>query len=394
MLNMVMANRLKKKAEIQISQLDDGKTAVEIAAQMYQDQLPGKSEKTAMMMAECVQETVHQYYDEVKAAFEDYESWSMRACDQLTSGMGELAAYNTLYQVYVGAIAAVELNHAQTEEEKAEAKHRMEEASKVEFTEVTPEMMKELKANLAQALKDAGIVTTQLNAMMEQIRNESADSQMVVDFGNLNRDVMTVLAMQTYLDVKNGLYPEIPANVQLEEITRSVCMAMDTYRIAAETAASTKTEEEGIKFLGVVGSVAGFISAAGITSAAAVTAGAIVGMLGIPYLGIVASVITAVAIVDPVFDGMMRAGEKVGNFVQGAIAFGIKVAVAGVKLVLKGLSALFSAAVKGAKAVVARIKEYAQGVKETAQSKGARVVETKEVEEEEGLTMPMEPVIP
>lgn len=352
MLNATTMDHIRRKAAASVNQLNEGKSAVEIAAEMYRQNLPGKSERTAMMMAQHTADTVAEYYRSKSAAMENYEVWANNALTTATEGMDDVQAYNHLYQIYVGAVASAELNHAASAEEKEAIHNRMKEDTGRSFAadEVTPESLAQLKEKLAAALKDAGILTTQLNAILEMIRSEDADAQMVLDFGAINEDVMTLLAMQTYLDSKNGLCPEIPANAQLEDIALSVCSAMDTYRVAAQVANGEISEEEGVKLLGILGGVFGVLIAYPIIFTGGIlTAAVVFELFGSNLIAGAAGIVMFVAICDPVFYGLKAAGITVGNVTQ-------DLAVATVRLVASGVSMLIGAVARGAKVLWAQIK--------------------------------------
>ncbi len=364
MMNATMMERIRRKTADAIDQLNEGKTAVEIAAELYRRNLPGKSERTAMMMAQHTADTVAEYYRSKAAAMEDYETWTNEALSAATEGMDAVQAYQNLYQIYVGAVAAAESNHVSSAEEKEAIRSRMNENAGRSFTaeEVSPEAMAELKEKLASALKDAGILTTQLDAILETVRNEDANAQMILDFGSMNPDIMTLLAMQTYLDAKNGLYPEIPANAQLEDITLSVCAAMDTYRVAAQVASGEITEEQGTKLLGVIGAVFGIlVSIPIILTGVAFVEGLVFGILGMPLVALMAGIVSAIAISNAIIDPMSQAGTAVGNATQTLV-------VGTVKLVRKGLKLLIDTVSRGVKALRERIQGRQAEVQADAQT--------------------------
>ena len=351
MLNATTMNQAQKKAAEHIKQLKDGKSAVEIAAEMYRENLPGKSVQTSTMMGQHVYDTVAEYYRSKTAALENYEAWVDEVFTTALSRMDIVQAYNQLYQIYVGAVAAAKLNTAATDEEKEEVQNwvKSEEARCFTDAEATPEHLAELKEKLAFALKDASLLTTQLGAMSETLRNAEASAQMVLDFGAINEDVMTLLAMQIYLDAKNGLLEDVPSNIRLEEVTLSVCSAMDTYRVAAQVANGEITEEEGAKLLGALGGVFGALLAIGTIYYAGMAVATVVTLtLGSSLIATVAGIVAMVAVSDPVFNSLTAAGTKVGNITQTLV-------VGTVKLVSYGLSMLFGAVAKGAQALWERI---------------------------------------
>lgn len=351
MLNATTMERVQKEAAEYIKQLKNGKYAVEIAAEMYRENLPGKSVQTSKMMSQQVYNTVAEYYHSKAAALESYEAWVDEVFTTALSRMDIVQAYNQLYQIYVGAVAAAKLNTAATDEEKEEVQNwvKSEEGRCFTDADATPEQLAELKEKLAFALKDAGLLTTQLGAMFETFRNAEASAQMVLDFGTINEDVMTLLAMQIYLDAKNGLLEDVPSNARLEEVTLSVCSAMDTYRVAAQVANGEITEEEGAKLLGILGGVFGALLAIGtIYYAGMAIATAMTLTLGSSLIAVVAGIVAIVAVSRPVFESLTAAGTKVGNITQTLV-------VGTVKLVSRGLSILLGAVAKGAQALWARI---------------------------------------
>lgn len=360
MLNATMMEHVSKRATGHIEQLKDGKSAVEIAAEMYRQNLPGKSEQTSMMMAQHIADTVSGYYRSKGAALENYEAWVNQAFTTATARMNNVQAYNQMYQVYVGAVATVKLKFATTNEEKEIVNNWVKQEAKRSFTdtEATPEKVEELKEKLAAALKDANLLTTQLTAISETLLNEEANAQMVLDFGAINEDVMTLLAMQTYLDAKNGLLEEIPGNVRLEEIALSVCSAMDTYRVAEQVASGKITEEEGEKLLGILGGVFGtLLSITAISYAGIKTAATVYLLLGSNLVAVMAGVVMAVAISKPAVNALSEAGTTVGNVSQIVI-------VTTVSLVAKGVSILVGVAAKGVKALLQRVHARENEIKD------------------------------
>ncbi len=393
--------KLRRAYEAAVKLLESGKSAEEVAADIYANGVPGQTPESGRMMAEAVAVQVSRYYANVTAAQEDYDAWVRATEDKLTAGMNEIAAYNQLYQVYVGAIAATEINNAHSKREKRKAEKWLAEARKKVFTEedVTPEAMEQLRRDLAEAMKNTGWITSQLDAIQEQLEDATMDAEGVVQFAAVNHDIMTILVMQSYVDVKNGDNRAIPAGTSLEEVTCAVCAAHDTCNVAAQVAAGTMTHEEGATVLGLLTAAANGLLACAVceTSALAVT-GALAACT-IPYVPFIAGIVTGVSILLTLGVAMIQTGFKLGNWFQNtgivvvnAAVEGAKALSEGIKTLSEGLKNLRAAVDSKVNAVRQWFEEKKQEVSEAAGVKEENIaVAEDEVTEDETPYVPEEP---
>ncbi len=309
--------RIRTENSELIQRLESGENCIAICTETY-CKLPGKTETDGASMAQDAFNAVENYYDSKKAAEEDLVTWVSEQVSKMTVGMNPTAAYNKIYQFYVNVVATGQINSAKTEEEKQRIIEELKDAAQKEFTDeqITSTSMEELLENLTGALIDVGITDNQLICIQEQLENAEINTGTLFNFAEPNKEQLTVLAMQAYVDLKMGQYPDLPATTTLEEITYHICAADDSYRIAQQVAQGYITEEEGNTLLGFVGAVLFTLLAACVAWNAALWLVALIGGVFAPALNVIFLIASSYLIFEYIEEPYAKTGKEIGNKIQ------------------------------------------------------------------------------
>lgn len=245
----------KKQVEPLMREFAEGKSARDIAKDIYLT-LPNKTEDTAYMIVDDMTEIIENYHDEFDTCYANDESYIKGKLLETTKGIDDAVERCKVYHRILVALTA----HAiyVDGEANAEARAKAYVNEHKEF-KCTPEEAVEKEAELfnltVEALKTADIMTMQLPAVLEMLKNTGLDTAYSFAFGRDSADLKLILAMQAYVNAQNGMYEDIGEETSMKQIVYGICGAADTYALAVRAENGTVDKSTFVKILSVIGRV-------------------------------------------------------------------------------------------------------------------------------------------
>lgn len=329
MMTKEVLDQIRSHSEKALSELQSGKSAVEVAQQMYMERLPNKDEEISRMMAQKMNELVKAFYQNWAAAQEDYDVWCESFLNDQIKDMTRSEACAKLNRMYCALTLIGAVRGAKSEMEAQEIREEMEKRAQQEFTEAdaTEEKYAQLRAKVREALMDSGIAADQLKELGAILETADAQLPLALNFGSRNTDVMTVLAMQAYLDTKDGLYEAVPVDTTMEHVVCSVCSTACALDIAAKVESGAISESAGCILMRILGAVAGGFLLVKLGYMVGVTLGYILSALFNPFIGVTVAAVTLFALAHTFFSPTIKSGAEAGEIVYilgGALLRGVK----------------------------------------------------------------------
>ncbi len=226
----------------------------ELLKKIYQDNLPGKSEKQADLMAEEALDSVTEFYQDLDTAREDQD----RLIDEKLSAIledqnlyGRCAALLRIWQM----LTAMTLDNAKAMGEMNAFPEAPFEREKISAEDASPELEAELLSSVKKLLKQYIFLPPLIPDITEILSRLTmdGDAELLLDAGRNQRDYLAALSMLAYVNVKSGAVPDIPEGTTLHEIAIIICAAHETYKAAAETEENGMTEAALSGLLGIIG---------------------------------------------------------------------------------------------------------------------------------------------
>ena len=317
MVSKEVLEQIRSNAGDALLELQNGKSAVEVVRDMYMNRLPNKDEEISLMMAEKLNSLVQEFHQNWGAAQEDYAVWCENFLNEQTNGMSPAEACGKLNKMLCALTTIGAVRSAKTEAEANEIRAEMDREAQREFSndEATAELFSQLRSKVGEALMESGIAFDQLNELGTIL--EKADNQLplVLNFGSRNTDVMTVLAMQAYLDIKDGLFTDVPPDTNMEHVVCSVCSTACALEIAAKVESGEISESMACRLMKILGAVAGGLLLAKLGYLVGVTLYYMLTALISPFIGVVVTAVTLFALVSTFFKPTIESGVEVGEIV-------------------------------------------------------------------------------
>lgn len=244
----------------------EGKSTREVLAAIYQEQLPEKSDKQAKLMADEVIDSVTGFYQDLYAARENREVFIEEKLSQLTGGQDLVQRCNTLLRLQQ-ALASINMEAVRSAM-KGEEQTGLPSAPEVR-TVTEEEATSELEAELAtqvKALLDGSLFLAPLLPETTEFLSQLADgdTEMLLDAGSGRLDYLATISMLAYINIKSGVFPEIPEETTLHEVATMVCAAYESNKAAAQAAEEGWVETALAAVLELIGLVAAIRMAGGI----------------------------------------------------------------------------------------------------------------------------------
>lgn len=342
MVSREVLNQIRENAGNALTELKGGKSAVEVAQRMYLDRLPNKDDEIARMMAENCHDAVKAFYENFRAAQQDYAAWCENYLNEQTRGLTRAEACGKLNRMYCTLTTIGAVRGAKTEAEAEEIRAAMDQEAQRAFTpdEATEELYAQLRDKVADALMDSGIAADQLDALSRILENAGDELPVALNFGSMNADVMTVLSMQAYLDIKNGLYEDVPVDATMEQVVCSICGTASALEIAAKVESGEIDGSAACRLLKTLGAVMGGLLLAQLGYLVSMTLYVVFNAFISPFIAVAVTAVTLFALVRTLFVPMVEAGTDAGEAVY---AVG-HVLLAGIKILAKHLLGWIKAA--------------------------------------------------
>lgn len=252
-------NALNEEAAHVMQQLQEGKTAREVMAQMYVDNLEFKTMKQGLIMADEVLETLTDFNREFKRAAEDIGASMEEFAEKATQGKSAVERCNFWIEIY-GAVIAINSQLVETgsmEKIDMEDLLKMIDEEKISEEEASSELEAELKKKAMEALGESGIM---YNALLRQADvlegiEGSRTAQIVLQMGENEIEYEAILSMIAYVKTKTGEFEEMPDDVTIDQVSVAIAAAIEQARIMDDVGKGNLTMEAATVLLKVLGYV-------------------------------------------------------------------------------------------------------------------------------------------
>lgn len=244
-----------------LDQLSEGKNARDICAQMYVDGLEDKTVAQGEAMADSIMESIDTFDHDYARAKADVDAFVDSFIDEACKDKS-LAERCTYLMKLIAAISGAKSTlEAKTEEERVKAQNMVDdaEATQVLEGEATDALEAMLREQLKNALRGSNILVSALEAQNEKLREiESEDeaAALLVEAGTRDNDFRAIMAMQAYINIKNGVYADIPSDLTAAQVATMVCTYTEEIHILHEVEDNNLGEEVAHTLLSILGTVA------------------------------------------------------------------------------------------------------------------------------------------
>lgn len=327
-------DQMQEQTERIMNQLAEGKTAREICAQMYVDGLENKTLSQGEAMADSILESIRNFdrdYDRAKTDVDAFvDGFVDDACKD--KSLAERCTYlMKLIAAISGAKSALD---AETEEARELARNMVAEAEAAEIFEgeATEALEEKLRTQLKNALKGSNIMVSALEAQSEKLREierEDEAAALLVEAGTRNNDYRAIMSMQAYINIKNGMYADIPDDLSAAQVSTMVCAYTEEIHILHEVEQNHMGEEVAHALLAILGIVATcHLAGAAVIAGVSLCTGLFGWILTIPAIMVVLTTVYHVA--DHIIDGWIKTSGKIVHYA----AVGVKAVSRGATRVL------------------------------------------------------------
>ena len=241
--------------------LSEGKSARDVMAQIYVDNLDDKTMNQGYAMADAIIARVKEFdndYHEAQNNIDKYLTRFQRSIDKNKTP----AERCTYWLRFTATLSATGMMMSEdNSEESIDPKLTAEqiEAMSVTDEEATPEYEKELHEKAIEAIKNSGILLTGLMEHAETIKemdDSTEAASFIVDMGTKETEYRAIVSMLVYTNAKNGTFDNIPAEMTLDQITTLVCTEVEQVKIMSEVGAGRIAEDVATFLLQVLGAIA------------------------------------------------------------------------------------------------------------------------------------------
>lgn len=244
-----------------MDRLAEGQSAREICAQMYAEGLEDKTLAQGELMADAVLESISGFDRDYARAKEDLDGFVDAFIEESCKGKSLAERCTYLMKLTAAISGAKAVLDAQTEEAREKARSMVSEAETAEIPEgeATEELEGKLRAQLKNALKGSNILVNALEAQQDALReieDENAAATLLVDAGSRDIDFRAIMAMQAYINLKNGYYEDIPEDMTAAQVATMVCTYTEEMRILHQVEENHLGEDIAHGILSVLGIVA------------------------------------------------------------------------------------------------------------------------------------------
>jgi len=241
--------------------LSEGKSARDVMAQIYVDNLDDKTMNQGYAMADAIIARVKEFdndYHEAQNNIDKYLTRFQRSIDK-NKTPAERCTYWLRFTATLSASGM--MMSKDNSEESIDPKLTAEqiEAMSVTDEEATPEYEQELHEKAIEAIKNSGILLTGLMEHAETIKemdDSTEAASFIVDMGTKETEYRAIVSMLVYTNAKNGTFDNIPAEMTLDQITTLVCTEVEQVKIMSEVGAGRIAEDVATFLLQVLGAIA------------------------------------------------------------------------------------------------------------------------------------------
>ena len=234
--------------------LSEGKSARDVMAELYVNNLDNKTLNQGYVMADAIFEQVKKFDSDYSEAQNDIDNFLNRFQKNVDEGKSpaERCTYWLRFASIISAAGVMADN-----EEAIDAEH-IEEIV-VTDEEATPEYEKELHEKAIEAIKNSGVLLTGLIEHAESLKemeNSTEAASFIIDIGARETEYRAIVAMLVYTNAKNGTFDNIPAEATIEQITTLTCTEIEQVKIMNEVGTGNMTEKVATTLLQILGAIA------------------------------------------------------------------------------------------------------------------------------------------
>lgn len=357
-------NVVKKESEAAIQQMAEGKSAIDVAGEIYCKALPEKDAETGRVMAKRMDSVIFEYEGSVRAAVEDTDAWTRAQIEKQLAGQDMEERCKTLFAMLTGVSA---LNDVLAGEKTTD---EILQEYAFDVNDASAEYESSLKEQLVAAVQASAYGTYQLRELEKALESGKTDVSIgdIINFGKHEHDAKVIMAMIAYVNAKSGAIEDLPTDISLDEIAIAVASSYDAAATAEQVAEGEISAEKGAKIMKAIGTVATFMITAILTLSALWGAGILIELSLPRILGIPLIIIAGIA-----FWGLFNDTAK--QCVEIIAGLGTKVIRGGCALIERGARTLLSFISKHIAPKVSeiwgKVKAYFARLKE----EGARAVQ-------------------
>lgn len=257
-------NLVKERSENAILQLSEGKSAVEIAGEIYCKTLPDKEADIGMVMAKRIDSIICSYESNVKSALENSEEWISTQIEIQLKEKDLEERCRTLFTILIGVSC---LNDVITGKKSVD---EIQQEYMFDVNNVSEEYELSLKEQVMAAVQASAYGEFQLKELEKALANGKTEASVgeIITYGKQEHDVKVIMAMIAYVSAKNDAVEGLPADMSLDEIAIAIASAYDVTVTAEQVEEGTISAEEGSKIIKAISTVASFMIAVVLTGAA------------------------------------------------------------------------------------------------------------------------------
>lgn len=256
-------NTVKKESETAIIKLSEGKTAVEIAGEIYCKALPDKDADAGIVMAKRIDSIICEYENNVKNAIEDSEGWVAEQIKKQLEGKDLEDRCKTLFAMLVGVSSLNDVIAGKKSMEELQQEYMFD------VNNVSEAYENSLKEQLIAAVQESAYGEFQLRELEKALEGRTDDVTIgeIINYGKHEHDVKVLMAMIAYVNAKNGSLEDLPADTNLDEIAIAIASTYDVVTTAEQVEEGKISTERGAKIIRAISTVASFMIAAILTAA-------------------------------------------------------------------------------------------------------------------------------
>ena len=253
--------QMQTQVEQIMAQLSEGKSAREICAQMYVDGLENKTVSQGEAMADAIMDSITSFDRDYDRAKTDVDAFVDAFVDDICKDKSLAERCTYLMKLIAAISGAKSMLDADTDEKREQARNMVAgaEAAQIFEGEATEALELKLRDQLKNALKGSNIMVSTLEAQSEKLREiESEDeaAALLVEAGTRNNDYRAIMAMQAYINIKNGMYEDIPADLSAAQVATMVCAYTEEIHILQQVEQNHLGEDVAHALLSILGLVA------------------------------------------------------------------------------------------------------------------------------------------
>ena len=233
---------MREDARAALVRMQEGKSAADIASELYVRALPDKSSMLGDVMAQRIEEIVTQYESMKACAVQDADGW----IDRVLMAPGAENCQERCKRLYALLRGVMAMNTGEwTGTDEPDERMACE------------ELEAELRQGLKEALSCCTLGETQMEALAEILQEQESDAvtRCIVQYGQDAHDMNVVTAMIAYIQVQTGAMDGAAAEATIEDVTLGVCFAQDAQALAQSVEDGQCTEEEAALMVHVLGQI-------------------------------------------------------------------------------------------------------------------------------------------